>query len=264
MRGAQPLSGRRVLVTRPRPQAAQLVTSLTALGAETVEMPMIQILPPEDPAPLMTAAAGAADFDWIVFSSANAVDAFMTALLDGERDLRALAGPRLCATGTGTADRLARYGIKVDLVPVEFKAEAVAAAITRSAAVEGAKVLLPRANIGRDIIATALRGAGAAVSEVVAYRTVPASEPGEGDPDVYGMLLKGQIDVVSFTSASAVKGFVETYGEKKAVDLLSRTTVATIGPVTAEAAVERGIRVTIQPTTYAIPALAKAIAEHYS
>ena len=260
----RPLSGRRVLVTRPRGQAAELVARLAAFGAEAVEAPMIRIVPPDDPAPLMAVAVGAAGFDWIVFSSANAVDAFMTALLDGERDVRALAGPRLCATGTGTADRLARYGIRVDLVPDEFRAEAVAAAIIGGAAVEGARVLLPRADIGRDVIAAALRDAGAETTEVIAYRTVPAGQPGEGDPDVYGMLLEGRIDVVTFTSASAVRSFVDTYGAEAATDVLSRTAVATIGPVTATAAAARGIRVTIQPSVFTIPALVDAIAAHYA
>jgi uroporphyrinogen III methyltransferase/synthase len=260
----RPLSGRRVMVTRPRGQTAELVDRLAALGAETIEAPMIRIVPPQDPTPLMSAAAGAAGFDWIVFSSANAVDAFMTALLDGERDVRALAGPRLCATGTGTADRLARYGIKVDLVPAEFRAEAVAAAIIDGTAIEGARVLLPRADIGRDVIATALRDARAEVTEVVAYQTVPTGLPGEGDCDVYGMLLEGRIDVVTFTSASAVRGFADTYGAEQAADVLSRTSVATIGPVTAEAAAERGIRVSIQPTIFSIPALVDAIAAQYS
>ena len=97
---ARPLFGKRVLVTRPRDQAAELVDRLTALGAEAIEAPMIRIAPPEDPDPLLRAAASVDTFDWIVFTSANAVDAFMTALLDGERDVRALKGPQLCTSGT--------------------------------------------------------------------------------------------------------------------------------------------------------------------
>ena len=104
---SRPLFGRRVLVTRPREQAAELVDLLTALGADSVEAPMIRMAPPEDPDPLLRAAAKPEAFDWIVFTSANAVEAFMTALLDGERDVRALKGPRLCTSGTATADKLA-------------------------------------------------------------------------------------------------------------------------------------------------------------
>jgi uroporphyrinogen III methyltransferase/synthase len=260
----RPLSGRRVLVTRPQTQADELVSLLTGLGAEAIEAPMIRIVPPEDPAPLEAAATGAADFDWIVFSSANAVDAFMSVLINGERDVRALSGPRLCATGTGTANRFAQYGITVDLVPTEFRAEAVAAAIIGTGVVEGTRILLPRSDIGRDVIAAALRDAKATVTEVVAYRTVPAGQPREGDLDVYGMLLDGHIDVVTFTSASAVRSFADTYGAERAADVLSRTVVAALGPVTAKAATERGIAVALQPSVYSIPALVAAIVSHYS
>jgi uroporphyrinogen III methyltransferase/synthase len=261
---ARPLSGRRVLVTRPRGQAGELVARLAALGAEPVEAPMIRIAPPEDPTPLMDAAAGAAGFDWIVFSSANAVEAFMTALIDGQRDVRALAGPRLCTTGPGTAARLRRYGITVDLVPDEYRAEALAAAIVGAAPVRGARVLVPRADIGRDVLAAALRAAGAEVTEVVAYRTVSAGEPGERDPDVYRMLLDGVLDAVTFTSGSAVRSFVETFGGDQAVDLLGHTVVAVIGPVTAEVAAAHGIRTQVQPSDYTVAALADALAAHFA
>jgi uroporphyrinogen III methyltransferase/synthase len=252
---ARPLFGKRVLVTRPRDQAAELVDRLNALGAEAIESPMIAILPPDDPGPLLDAAANAGSFDCIVFTSANAVEAFMTALLDGSRDIRALKGPVLCAVGTATADRLSRYGIKVDLVPSEFRAEAVVSTLMAQRPVTSMHVLLPRADIGREVIATQLREAGAEVTEVIAYRTVLQEGPRANEPDIYGMLLDGRIDVVTFTSASAVRNFLKVYGSDQAVDLLNTTIVATIGPVTAETATQLGIRVEIQPTTYTIPRL---------
>ncbi|MEQ1574409.1 MAG: uroporphyrinogen-III C-methyltransferase [Vicinamibacterales bacterium] len=260
----RPLFGRRVLVTRPRDQAADLVDRLAALGADAVEAPMIRIVPPEDPEPLLRAAAEPDAFDWIVFSSANGVDAFMAALVHGDRDIRALKGPRLCTVGTGTAERLARYGIKVDLVPEEFRAEAVVAALATQGLLAAARVLLPRADIGRDVIADELRGRGAIVTEVIAYRTVPDEARRDEDPDVYGMLLERTIDVVTFTSASAVRNFAAIYGADQASDLLKNTAVATIGPVTAEAVTELGIQVTIQPGVYTIPALVDAIAAHFA
>jgi uroporphyrinogen III methyltransferase/synthase len=260
---ARPLFGKRVLVTRPRDQAAELVDRLNALGAEAIESPMIAILPPDDPGPLLDAAADAGAFDCIVFTSANAVEAFMTALLDGSRDIRALKGPVLCAVGTATADRLARYGIKVDLVPSEFRAEAVVSTLMAQRPVAALRFLLPRADIAREVIATQLREAGAEVIEVIAYRTVLQEGPRPHEPDVYGMLLNGQIDVVTFTSASAVRNFLKVYGSDQAVDLLNTIVVATIGPVTAETATQLGIRVEIQPTTYTVPALVDAIASYY-
>jgi uroporphyrinogen III methyltransferase/synthase len=258
------LFGRRVLVTRPREQAAELVDLLAALGADSIEAPMIRMAPPEDPDPLLRAAANPEAFDWIIFTSANAVEAFMTALLDGERDVRALKGPRLCVSGTATADKLAAYGIKVDLIPSEFRADAVVAALLATGSMEGVRVLLPRADIGREVISEQLRDAGAIVTDVVAYRTVLEDSQREGDPDVYGMLLEGRIDVVTFTSPSAVRNFAKIYGADQVADLLKNTVVATIGPVTADAARLLGIPVTIQPTAYTIPALVNAIAGYYA
>jgi uroporphyrinogen III methyltransferase/synthase len=260
----RPLFGRRVLVTRPREQSHELVERLAAMGAEAVEAPMIRIVPPDDPGPLLRAAADPGVFDWIVFTSANAVDGFMTALLDGERDLRALKGPRLCTVGSGTAEKLARYGIKVDLVPEEFRAEAVVTALARGGPLDGAHVLLPRSDIGRDVIADQLRSEGAVVTDVVAYRTIVEDSPREDDPDIYGMLLEGRIDVVTFTSASAVRNFVKVYGVEQAPDLLRSTVVAAIGPVTGEAAAQLGIAVTVQPATYTIAGLVDAIVAHFA
>ena len=204
---SRPLFGRRVLVTRPREQAVDLIDRLTALGAEPVEAPMIRIAPPHDPGPLRRAAADASEFDWIVFTSANAVEAFMDVLLEGGRDVRALKGPLLCTVGTGTAERLARYGIKVDLVPSEFRAEAVVEAIAERGPVADAHVLLPRGDIAREVVADQLRERGARVTDVVAYRTVLEDTTRDEEPDVYGMLLQGKIDVVTFASASAVRNF---------------------------------------------------------
>lgn len=260
---ARPLFGRRVLVTRPREQAADLVDRLVALGAEPVLAPMIRIMPPEDIRPLKRAASEPDVFDWIVFTSANAVEAFMAVLLSGDRDVRALKGPQLCAVGTATAEKLASYGIKVDLMPREFRAEALANEIASRASLDGARVLLPRADIGRDVIAERMREAGAIVTDVIAYRTVLEDTQREGDPDIYRMLLEGRIDVVTFTSGSAVRNFATVYGEDQAADLLRQTLVATIGPVTADAVARLGVEAAIQPPTSTVPALVEAIAAHF-
>ncbi|MSO45975.1 MAG: uroporphyrinogen-III C-methyltransferase [Acidobacteria bacterium] len=261
---ARPLFGRRVLVTRPREQAVELVDRLTILGADAIETPLIRIAPPDDLGPLMEAAATPDAFDWIVFTSVNAVAAFMKALFDGGHDVRMLKGPRLCAVGTGTAEKLAQYGIKVDLVPGEFRAEAIVAALTAPGPVDGIRVLLPRSDIGREVVADQLRQAGAIVTEVVAYRTLLDDTPREGDPDVYGLLLDGRIDVVTFASPSAVRSFVRVYGAEPAADLLKHTVVASIGPATTEAARQLDIPVTIQPPTHTIAALVDAIVTHYA
>lgn len=261
---ARPLFGRRVLITRPRDQAAELSDRLTALGAEAILAPMIRILPADDPAPLQRVVEDPSIFDWIVFTSVNAVDAFMKAVLERHRDLRALKGPRLCTVGTATANRLAEYRIAVDVIPEEFRADAVVGTLARFGPLDGARVLLPRSDIGREVIAEQLRAAGVLVTDVVAYRTVLEDTQREEDPDIYGMLLEGRIDVVTFTSASAVRNFIKVYGSDPVADLLRRTTVAAIGPVTAEAARQFGIEVTVQPATYTIAGLVEAIAAHYA
>jgi uroporphyrinogen III methyltransferase/synthase len=260
---ARPLFGKRVLVTRPRDQAAELVERLEAMGAEAIEAPMIRIVPPEDFAPLDDACLKAKTFDWIVFSSANAVDSFIARLLATPNDLRALGPVKLCAVGPATAERLATHGLKVDLTPAEYRAESVLHAISESGDVAGLRILLPRADIGRDLLAEELRKRGADVTEVVAYRTVFAEPEREGEPDIYRMLLERRIDVVTFTSASAVRNFVKVLGAEPAADLLRTTVVASIGPVTAEAAVQCNIQTTIVPATFTVPALVDAIVDYF-
>lgn len=260
---SRPLFGKRILVTRPREQAAELVDRLEARGAEAIEAPMIRIVPPDDYGPLDEACARAGRFDWIVFASANAVDAFMRRLLATPQDLRALKGVRLCAVGPATAERLSRHGLKVDLTPSEYRAEALLLAISQAGDVRGMKILLAHADIGRELLGEELRKQGAEVTEVVAYRTTIVEPDHEGEPDIYRMLMEGRIDVVTFTSASAVRSFVKVLGAEPADDLLRMTIVASIGPVTAEAAAQCNIQTTIMPTTYTVPALVDAITEYF-
>ncbi len=260
---ARPLFGKRILVTRPREQAHELVERLEAMGADAVVSPMIRIAPPSDMGPLDEVCARAGGFDWIIFASVNAVESFMGRLLAGPGDLRSLGGVRIGAVGSSTGERLARYGIKVDLVPHDYHAEAILPALAARGDVAGLRVLLPRADIGREVIAEELRRHGAEVTEVVAYRTLVAEAEREGEPDIYRMLLDRRIDVVTFTSASAVRSFVQVLGAEPAPDLLRTTLVASIGPVTAEAAAQYGIETNIMPATYTVGALVDAIAAHF-
>jgi uroporphyrinogen III methyltransferase/synthase len=260
---ARPLFGKRILVTRPREQAGEFVSLLQALGADPIEAPMIRIVPPVDHTPLDDACAHLDQFDWIVFTSGNAVEAFMGRLLASSLDVRALHGRRLCAIGAGTSERLSRFGIKVDLIPSESRAEGVVQALLETDSIQGTRFLLPRADIGRDVIAEELRKRGGIVTDVVAYRTVAIDPERDGEPDVYRMLLDRRIDVVTFTSPSSVRSFADLYGPDVAADLLHATNVAAIGPVTAEAAAQLGIHCSIVPTQYTIPALCAAIVRHF-
>lgn len=224
---------------------------------------MIRIAPPDDFGPLDEVCARAGEFDWIVFSSTNAVDGFMNRLLAGPQDLRALKGVRLCAVGPATADRLAQFGIKVDLTPPEYRAEAVIGALAERGDLRGLNVLLPHADIGREVIADELRKQGADVTEVIAYRTVFVEAERDGEPDIYRLLLERRIDAVTFTSPSAVRNFVRVLGAEPAADLLRTIAVASIGPVTAEAAAQCNIQTTIMPATYTIRALVDAIVDYF-
>ena len=136
-------------------------------------------------------------------------------------------------------------------------------AIVDSGEVRGLKVLLPRSDIGRDVVADELRRQGADVTEVIAYRTLVVEPEREGEPDIFRMLLERRIDVVTFTSASAVRNFVRVLGAEPAADLLQTTVVACIGPVTAEAATQSGIQTTIMPAQYTVPALVEAIVDYF-
>jgi uroporphyrinogen III methyltransferase/synthase len=202
-------------------------------------------------------------FDWAVFTSGNAVEAFMGRLLASPADVRALKGVKLCAIGAGTSERFTKYGLKVDLIPPESRAESVVQALLETGDIKGQRFLLPRADIGREVIGEELRKRGGLVTEVVAYRTVAIDPERDGEPDVYRMLLDRKIDVVTFTSPSSVRSFAELYGADAAADLLRQTSVAAIGPVTAEAAAQLDIRCSIVPTQYTVPALCAAIVKHF-
>ena len=163
----RPLFGRRIVVTRSREQAAELVEMLEERGADAIQAPTIRIAPPDDPEALDRACAMAGSYDWIVFTSANAVDAFMRRLL-ALGDIRDLKGVRICAIGPSTAERVSRHGIRIDLMPEESRAEAVIDAFKLAGDLTDQRILLPRADIAREVIADELRAAHADVTEVIA------------------------------------------------------------------------------------------------
>ncbi len=151
----------------------------------------------------------------------------------------------------------------MDLIPPDFQADGVVASLDAFEKVAGKHFLLPRADVGRERLAEALKAAGAEVTDVVAYRALPADLDPERDPDLYRMLLDRQVDVVTFTSAASVRNFAATFGVEQSADLLQQTVVAVCGPVTAEAASRLGIPVSIMPTEYTLDALVDSIAAHY-
>jgi uroporphyrinogen III methyltransferase/synthase len=259
----RPLFGKRIVVTRSREQAGELIEMLEERGAEAIPAPTIRIAPPEDSSDLDKACAEAGSFDWIIFTSVNSVDHFMERLL-AISDVRELKGVRLCAVGDGTAAQVARYGIKVDMIPPEFRVESIIETMKGAGGFRGVRFLLPRADLAREVLADELRAEGGDVVDVVAYRTMLASAELDDGHDIYAMLLERQIDAITFTSASTVRNFVQMLGRDQAADLLRTTAVACIGPVTAEAAQQLDIETTVMPERYTIPDLVDSLVEHFS
>jgi uroporphyrinogen III methyltransferase / synthase len=255
----KPLFGRRIVVTRPRAQAAGFIDALAAAGAEVVPCPTIEIVPPDSWAALDAAIARIDTYDWIVLTSVNGVAMFFERLRAQRRDVRRLHRARIATVGPATAAALAARGVLVEVVPEEFRAEGVAAAM-HAAGVAGARVLLPRAAGAREILPALLRAAGAEVDEVASYRT---TMPRTDMREVRELLAAHAVDLVSFTSSSTVRHFVALLGDD-ASELLRDVAVGCIGPITANTAREVGLRVVVEPAAYTVPAFSEAILAHFT
>lgn len=258
----KPLFGKHVLVTRPADQAAPLIGALRDAGAEAVPMPAIAIEAPADAEPLRTAVQRACEYDWLVFTSANGVKAFFVELRAQGGDARRLGRARVAAIGPATAERLRAHGIEADAVPEEFRGEAVAESLARlhGGAMQGVRVLLARAAVARDALPQLLRAAGAEVDVVAAYRSVPASA--ESATALRDMIERGGLQVATFTSPSTVDNTIAALGDG-AVALLQRLTLASIGPITTEAAARHGLRVAVTATRYTSDGLVAALEQYF-
>lgn len=248
----QPLHGKRVLVTRPPQQAGPFSEKLRALGAEPVEFPTIGIAPAEDTGPLDQAIAEIASYDWVIFTSKNAVAPFWERLTAAGKDARALAGTRIGAIGPQTAAGLETIGLLADFVPDTYVAEAV---VEQIGDVAGQRILLPRSHIARPALVDGLAAKGAIVSEVTAYRTV-AGDPSDA---AWRRLHDNGIDIATFTASSTVRNFIDMLDRDDAGALLHHALVACIGPITAATAREHGIRVDIVAEEHTIDGLIDAI-----
>jgi uroporphyrinogen III methyltransferase / synthase len=252
----RPLFGRRVVVTRARAQAGELSTRLERLGAEVHEFPTIEIRPPEDYGPLDAAIRELDSFGWIVFTSVNGVEAFLARLRHHGMDLRAVPrDARVAAIGPATAQKLEAAGLRVDVVPEEYRAEALIVAL---GALSGERVLIPRAKVAREILPQKLREAGAEVVVPPAYESVPSSD---GKEELSRRLLSGEIDCVTFTASSTVENFVGAFGTGEAAQLLAGSAVACIGPITADTALKHGLRVDAEAEEYTISGLVEAVVD---
>ncbi len=247
-----PLFGLRVVITRASVQAPALRERLRALGADAIDLPVISLQPPSDPAPLDAAIARLFTYDWIVFTSANGVRFFMERLDSSAADLRSLRA-RICAIGPATRNALESLHLKVDLMPREYVAEAVVEALA-AFDLTGRRILLPRAAVARDLIPTALAKAGAHVDVVEAYRNeLPAAAPARAS-EIFSRGEKP--DWVTFTSSSTVDNFMRIAGP----DALGETRAASIGPVTSASLRAHGIEPAVEAREFTIDGLVEAIA----
>jgi uroporphyrinogen III methyltransferase/synthase len=244
----RPLMGRRVVVTRAREQASELVARLSALGAATVEVPAIEIGDPDDGgAALAAAVSRTGDYDWVVLTSPNGSRRLLAALAAAGRDARALGGVRLAAIGPGTAAALAAARLVPDLVPERFVAESLLEAFPVAPG-RGGRVLLARAAVARDVLPAGLAARGWAVDVVDAYRTRPVPL------DERQAAALAEAEIVTFTSSSTVTNLLAAAGGRPLPPV-----VAAIGPVTAATAREHGLAVDVEAEVHTIDGLVDAL-----
>lgn len=262
-----PLFGRTIVVTRSRTQADGLVGMLRNLGADVREVPAIAFKEPESYADLDSGIQGLGGYDWIVFTSANGVQSFFGRLRTAfGKDARALAGALVAAIGPGTARVLQAQGVSADLIPDDYRAEGMFAAMRDYAVghggqgLDGARVLIPRAQEARDTLPRLLGEAGALVDVAAAYRTVVPE--GGAVADLRRALADGRVDAVTFTSSSTVRNFCKMVGPD-AASLMGGVAACSIGPITSQTLRERGMEPAVEADRFTVEGLVTAIKGHY-
>ena len=252
---AKPLAGILVLVGRARHQAGALSAGLRKLGAEVLEIPFIEIRKPRSFKPLDQALKNLAEYNWLILTSVNGVEAMWERLGRLGVTRRHLKHLKIAAIGPATKKAIEKHGLKVEVVPEEYVAESVVRSLRRR--VGGKRVLLVRAKVARDVIPRELRGAGAHVDVVEAYETVV---PESSRTKLRAALRneKPRPDFITFTSSSTVRNFAELAG-RLAVNNLRGVKLASIGPVTSSTLCELGLRVDVEAAEYTIPGLVEAL-----
>jgi uroporphyrinogen III methyltransferase/synthase len=272
----KPLFGYRILITREHVEGFE---PLEELGAEIIEFPTIETVPPESYDELDMSIDKIGKYDWLIFTSRNGVKYFLKRYFEKERDVRDLKGLKICTIGTKTAEELKKYGLKVDLIPDEFRAEGLIetfikvgrkqntvsnkesadcllpTAYSSELPLKGLNFLLPRAEKAREIFPEKVRELGGRIDVPVAYRTIKPESHGKR---LKRFLKEGRISIATFTSAATFHNFREIMGED-AEDLLKGVAIAVIGPVTAKAVEDAGLHVDIKPTEATIEAMAEEI-----
>ncbi len=253
----RPLLGQRVAITRPDGQVEPLIARLVELGAQPILTPVISIRPPDDWGEVDRLLPRLGDYDWLVFTSANGVRSLLGRLWETGGDCRRLHHCRLAAIGEGTAQTLGEFHLRADLVPVEFRAEALAELLRPHVA--GQRMLWARANRGRDILPRELAAAGARLDQVIVYQNddLPA-----WPAETTGQFDRGEIDWLCLSSPSIARNAARLIGDSVRARLGARLKIATISPVTSTAAREAGLPVTVEAAVYTWNGLIDAIIAH--
>ena len=252
----RPLLGKRIVVTRTRKQASVLSNKLRALGAHVIELPTIRTEPPSDLREFAELVQEAHMYDWVVFTSANGVDAFFDVFFKLYDDAREIGGARVAAIGPATAQRVKDFHLHVDLQPEEFVAEAVVKEFKKQESIENLRLLLVRAEKARDVLPKELSGAGAIVDEAFAYRTVLETRDTSG---ARRQLAQEGADLITFTSSSTVENFLAL-----GLPWPKGMRIASIGPVTSKTARDQGLKVDVEARRHDIDGLVQAIRELFA
>jgi uroporphyrinogen III methyltransferase/synthase len=254
-----PLFGKRIAITRTREQAKDLRDQLAALGALVIEIPTIEIRNPASWEPLDDAIRRLEDFDYLLVTSVNGVRNFLARLRACGRDVRDLKGLKVGAIGPATAGEFAKTGIKVDLMPDEYRAEGLLESLGKDD-LHGKAFLIPRAKVARDLVPKVLTQKGARVEVVEAYETaVP-----ERSAEELHKLLKPLPDVITFTSSSTAVNFSRLIGETNVARTLKGVAIASIGPITSDTIRKLSLSVTIEAKTSTVSGLVTAIREYFN
>jgi len=249
----RPLLGKRIVVTRTRKQAGILSNKLRALGAHVIELPTIRIEPPTNLRDFAELVQDAHGYDWIVFTSANGVEAFFDIFFKLYDDAREIGGVRIAAIGPATAQRVKDFHLHVDLQPEDFVAEAVMREFKKQGSIENERILVVRAEKAREVLPKELSAAGAIVDEAFAYQTVPETRDATG---AQRQLAEGGADLITFTSSSTVENFLAL-----GLPWPKGMRIASIGPITSKTVRDNGLNVDVEARRHDIDGLVKAIRE---
>ncbi|WP_284637856.1 uroporphyrinogen-III C-methyltransferase [Paenibacillus silviterrae] len=257
----KPLFGKRILVTRARSQASELVDQIDELGGEAVEFPVIRTQAPSDPAAqqaLHQAMKRLNEYDWVMFTSVNGVEHFFQTLRELKLDIRSMYKARIAAVGPKTAEALEQYGLQPEQVPAKFQGDALPGALEGELK-EGQRVLLPTADIARETLPTKLEELGLQVTKADVYETVLETN---GGTDIIELLEQNKIHIITFTSSSTVTNLLKALrelGVEKPLELLGGCQIACIGPLTAQTAREAGMQVDYLAEEATVASLVKSM-----